>query len=84
MLCPYELKAFSEQLNLIKVDDYGINPMEKFAGKTTYIILKNRHTWVSPVCVLDAILQVNISVLPKWEPRSRTGIYLGHLPFNSG
>ena len=39
MLCPYALKAFAEQLNVLKVDDDGITPMEKFSGTTTYITL---------------------------------------------
>ena len=34
ILCTYELKAFSEQLILLKVDDGGNTPMEKFAGTT--------------------------------------------------
>ena len=37
-----------------------------------------------PVYVLDEILQVNIAGLPKWEPRSREGIYLGQSPLHTG
>ena len=40
MVCTHALKAFSEQLNVIKVDDDGITPMENFVGKTTDITLK--------------------------------------------
>ena len=40
MLCPYVLKAFAEQFNVLKFDGYGINPMEKFSVKTTDITLK--------------------------------------------
>ena len=29
-------------------------------------------------------MQGNISGLPKWEPRSRAGIYLYHSPFHAG
>ena len=36
------------------------------------------------ICVLDEILQGNIDGLPKWEPCSLAGIYLGHLTFYSG
>ena len=36
----YVLKDFSEQLNELKVDVYGITTMEKFAGTTTDITLK--------------------------------------------
>ena len=42
-------EGFSEQLIDLKVDDYGINPMDKFSGTTTYITLKNHHTWGCPV-----------------------------------
>ena len=65
MLCPYELKAFACQLNILKVDDDGIIPMEKFSGTTTDIYLKTHHTWGYPVYVLDAIFQGNISGLTK-------------------
>ena len=63
--------------------DDGINPMEKFAGTKIDINFKNHHTWGCPVYVLDAIFQGNISGIPKWEPHSHTGIYLGHSEFYS-
>ena len=44
MLCPYELNAFAEKLNLLKVDNDRIICMEKFAGTTTDITPKNHHT----------------------------------------
>ena len=40
MLWTYALKDFAEQLNVLKVDDDGINLMEKFTGTTTDINLK--------------------------------------------
>ena len=54
MLWTFELKAFTEQLNLLNVDDDGIYPMESFSGTTTEISLKNHHTWVCQVYVLNA------------------------------
>ena len=66
MSWPYELKDLSEQFNVLKVDDDGITPMEKFAGTTTYINLKNYHTWGCPVYLLGARLQGSISGLLKW------------------
>ena len=53
MLWPYSLKPCVEQLNELKVDDDGITPIEKFAGTTTDITLKNHHTWGFPVYLLD-------------------------------
>ena len=66
MLWQYALADFSEQFNVLKVDDDRITPMEKFEGTTTDITLKNHHTWICLFYVLDAILQVNIIGLPKW------------------
>ena len=39
VLWPYALKFFSEKSSVLNVDDYGITPMEKFAGTTTDIYL---------------------------------------------
>ena len=44
MLRPYAMKDFTEQLNVLNVDDDGITTMEKFSGTTTEIIHKNHHT----------------------------------------
>ena len=83
ILWTYELKNFSEQFNVLKVDYDGINPMEKFSGTITELTLKNYHTWGCPVYVLDARLQGNKYGPPKWEYRSHEVIYLFHSPFNA-
>ena len=44
----YALKFFSEQLNAVKLDGYGINPTKKFLYTTTNITLKKHHIWVYP------------------------------------
>ena len=59
------------------MEDDGITPMEKFAGTTTDITLKNCDTWGCPVYVLGVIFQGSISGIPKWETLSHVGIYLG-------
>ena len=69
MLWPYALEAFAEQLNELKVENYGITNMEEFEGITKDIILKNHHTWVYPIIFLDAILQGKIYGLTKWGLR---------------
>ena len=51
-------------MNVLKVDDDGINPMEKFSGTTTEITFKNNHPWGCPVYVLESELQVSIVGLP--------------------
>ena len=47
------MKDFAEHLNVIKVYDDGINPMEKFSFTTIDITLKNHHTWRCTVHVFD-------------------------------
>ena len=66
------------------MDDDGITPKEKFAGKIIDISLKNHHTWGCQVYVLDGIFQGNISGLTKWEPLSNTWIYIVQSPFHTG
>jgi hypothetical protein len=42
------------------------------------------HTFGSPCFVLDSCLQSGIGGAPKWEPRSRLGIYIGHSSSHAG
>ena len=65
---PDVLKAFIDKLNLPKVNYYSITPMEKFAGITTDITIKNHHTWGCPVYVFNAGSKGNIDGLTKWKP----------------
>jgi hypothetical protein len=49
------------------------------------IAIKNFHTLFCPIYVLDHRLQsAGVPDPPKWEPRSRIGVYLGHSPFHAG
>jgi hypothetical protein len=42
------------------------------------------HVFGSPCFVLGSRLQSGIAGPPKWEPRSRLGIYVGHSPSHAG
>ena len=42
------------------------------------------HTWGCPIFVLRAENQSGLTGTPKWEPRARTGVYLGHSPAHAG
>ena len=46
--------------------------------------MKFEHTFGCPVYVLDSRLQSSGIGPPKWEPRSRLGIYLDKSPFHAG
>ena len=53
ILWPSELKAFSEQLNVLKVENDRITTMEKFAGTKTDISLKTTTHGGCPVYVTE-------------------------------
>ena len=78
MLRLYALKDFSEKNHVLKVDDCGITPIEKFSRTTTDISLKNHHTWGCSVYILDSRSQGNIDGLSKYKTRSHAGIYIGN------
>ena len=41
------------------------------------------HTFGCPCYVLDPRLQSGLGQIPKWEPRSRMGIYIGRSPLHA-
>jgi len=58
----------------------GLSPDEIFSGqKSTKNRLADFHPFGCPVFVLQASLQDGHK-LPKWKPRSRMAVYLGHSP----
>jgi hypothetical protein len=58
----------------------GLAPIEVFTGsKTDYTHLLNAHPWGCPVYVLEPKLRDGHK-LPKWEPRSKRGQYMGISP----
>eukprot|EP00957_Ditylum_brightwellii_P160406 12211110-Ditylum_brightwellii.AAC.1 len=59
--------------------------MEVLLGHTKELVGDDFHAWGCPVFVLDADLQTGYGIgPPKWNPRARTGIYLGHSPVHAG
>ena len=86
MLWPLALLAAANRLNNLHVDSSGQTPEMKFSqavGINTR--LANFHTFGCPIYVLDARLQLAGGPgPPKWDPRARLGIYVGHSPHHSG
>eukprot|EP00978_Attheya_sp_CCMP212_P007527 scaffold17426_cov58-Attheya_sp.AAC.7 len=83
----FALKAGVKVHNDFKLDNDGKTPVQKFSTGDTGNIehaLRDHHTWGCPVYILDKRLQSSSVGPPKWEPRSRLGIYLGHSPFHAG
>ena len=59
------------------------SPEEKLSGISVKQTLKNEQSLFCPVYVLDRRLQGGIGGIPKWNPWSRSGVYLGHSPEHS-
>jgi len=58
-------------------NDHGIAPADVFTGsQIPRHKLRDLHVWGCPVFVLDPKLQQG-QKLPRWEPRSRRGVFLG-------
>jgi hypothetical protein len=64
--------------------DTRLAPIEVFTSTKfqNYKHLDRCHVWGSPVFVLDPALQCGKKI-PKWNPRSRLGMYLGNSPVHS-
>jgi hypothetical protein len=62
----------------------GIAPIEVF-GKTLsdHQALRNAHTWGAPLYTLQPRLQSAGGKIPKWQPRSRRGQYVGVSPLHA-
>ena len=79
-LWPFAYKASCRSRNRYKLDDKLLCPEEKLTGLKVNQEIRNEHPLFCPVFVLDSKLQGTIGGLPKWNPRARAGIYLGHSP----
>ncbi len=57
----------------------GLTPEEIFSGSKGRNRLSDFHPFGCPIFVLDPTLQQGHKI-PRWKPRSRVGVYLGHSP----
>ena len=83
ILWPFAWKDYERRLNHFRLDDAGRSPEMKFSNSEFRVRLKDFHPFGCPVFVLEASLQSD-GFHPKWEPRARCGIYLGHSPCHAG
>ena len=85
ILWPFALKCAEDRLNNLHVDIDGQTAEMRFSkSPTASVDLRNFHSFGCPCYILDARVQGNPKGLPKWEPRARLGIYLGHSPAHAG
>ena len=82
---PFALKEAAYRLNKLSIDQNGRSNEARFFGIGRDVIEPSLfHVFGSPCFVLDARLQSGIADIPKWEPRSRLGIYIRHSPSHAG
>ena len=78
VLWPLALEAVIRSHNKSKLDANLLSPEEKFSRLKVKQSAKDEHILFCPVYCLNAKLQGGVGGLPKWEPRSRLGIFVGH------
>ena len=81
-LWPYALRHASYLHNLFPRDGQKASPIEIFSSSRVRPKLKHAHPFGCPVHVLERELQ-NQGSLPRWDPRARVGIHLGHSPHHA-
>ena len=84
VLWPYAWKAVEYRDNIFGLNRNGDHPIQAFCGaKLPFNAqLKDQHTWGCPVFVLES--KAANHMMPKWDPKGRVGIYLGHSPSHAG
>ena len=85
MLWSFAAKCAQDRMNNLHINLDGETPDMRFSGvKKVNVQVRQYHTFGCPVYILDSRLQSNPKGVPKWEPRSRLGIYVGHSPAHAG
>ncbi len=78
ILWPFALKCCEDQLNNLVHCADDQTPYKTLAGlESCKKKMSNFHTFGCPCFVLDQCLQSGNGTPPKWEPRTRMGIYVG-------
>ena len=81
----FDVKAASERLNFLQLDLDGNAPTAKLYNiKNIKPNAHKYHTFGCPFYVLNYKLHSGSIGPPKWYPRSRVGVYLGHYPMHVG
>jgi len=85
MMWPFALKEAAYRLNRLSLRSDGRSCEATFFDvDKDFIDPSIYHSFGSPCFVLDSRLQSGVGGAPKWEPRSRLGIYVGHSPSHAG
>jgi len=84
VLWPYAWKAVEYRNNVFGLNRNGKHPAQAFGGfhLPFNAQLRDQHTWGCPVYVLES--KAADGMIPKWNPKARVGVYLGHSPSYAG
>ena len=78
-LWPYALRTANDIRNTLPLPSTGVAPLEVFAQAEVSPKIRSHHAFGCPVYALDP-RAANSRPLPKWDSRSRLGLYLGPSP----
>jgi hypothetical protein len=76
---PYALRNTHHMRNSLPDSKDGKCPFERFSGVEVAPNLKSNHTFGCPVYAINSRLASG-KTIPKWNPRSRVGMYIGPSP----
>lgn len=83
LLWPFAWLETERRFNHLHLDSDGRSPIQKHSGVDVRLDLTTLHPWGCPAYVLDARAQVG-QAIPKWDPKSRLGIYVGRSRNHAG
>jgi len=82
-LWPYALQYAVYLHNIMPTEESGVSPLEVWSRtKSNHHDLLHTHSWGCPAYVLSPRLREGGNV-PKWEPRSKRGQFVGYSPFHA-
>jgi hypothetical protein len=84
MLWQFSLKEAAFWLNRLSLRSDGRSCEATFFNIDKDLNPTTLQVFRSPCFVLDSRLKSGIAGPPKWEPRSRLEIYVGHSPSHAG
>ena len=77
MLWIFAIKCYADRMNHLTWKPDGRTPFEALASlKSSPINVDSFQTFGCSCYVLDHKLQSDLSMVPKWDPRARMGIYV--------
>eukprot|EP00957_Ditylum_brightwellii_P130508 9956164-Ditylum_brightwellii.AAC.1 len=81
----FDYRATKERHIKLDLNINGMLPLKQLLGHKEELMTSKFHTLGCPFFILDSRSQSDTGIgTPKWDPKARAGIYLGHSTFNAG